>query len=104
MVGLGFALSVTLRAPPFAPVASVALLPALATNNSLGCWLYASRPYDVVVILFVGEDSIPPLKLDVFLFGRLIAYPYNVVISFGGSKPPPYVFDNIVFRGKCGRI
>ena len=36
-------------------------------------------PYDVVVILFVGEDSILPLKLDVFLFGRLIAYPYDVV-------------------------
>ena len=38
---------------------------------------------------FVGEDSILPLKLDAFLFGRLIAYPYNVVISFGGSKPAP---------------
>ena len=47
-------------------------------------------PYDVVAILFVGEDSILPLKLDVFRFGRLIAYPYNVAISFGGSKPPPY--------------
>ena len=45
-------------------------------------------PYDVVVILFVGKDSILPLKLDVFLFGRLIAYPYNVVINFDGSKPP----------------
>ena len=56
------------------------------------------------VLGFVGEDSILPLKLDVFRFGRLIAYPYNVVISFGGSKPPPYVFDNIVFSGKCGRI
>ena len=48
-----------------------------------------SAPYGVVVILFVGEDSILPLKLDAFLFGRLIAYPYNVVISFGGSKPLP---------------
>ena len=26
------------------PVASTALLPALATNNSQGCWLNASRP------------------------------------------------------------
>ena len=50
---------------------------------------YGIRPYGVVVILFVGEDSILPLKLDAFLFGRLIAYPYNVVISFGGSKPLP---------------
>ena len=33
-------------------------------------------PYDVVAILFVGEDSILPLKLD--------------VVKHGGSKPPPY--------------
>ena len=49
------------------------------------CGRIWNRPYGVVVILFVGEDSILPLKLDAFLFGRLIAYPYNVVISFGGN-------------------
>ena len=32
------------REQAFSPVASIALLPALATNNSLGCLLYASRP------------------------------------------------------------
>ena len=43
-------------------------------------------PYGVGLCFgFVGEDSILPLKLDAFLFGRLIAYPYNVVISFGGN-------------------
>ena len=34
------------------PVASTALLPALATNNSQGCWLYASRPTIIVLIKF----------------------------------------------------
>ena len=34
----------------------------------------------------VGEDSILPLKLDVFRFGRLIAYPYK----FDGNGWPTY--------------
>ena len=47
-------------------------------------------PYGVVVILFVGEDSILPLKLDVILFGRLIAYPYK----FDGNGWPTYDVAN----------
>ncbi len=37
-----------------------------------------SAPYGVGLVFgFVGEDSILPLKLDAFRFGRLIAYPYK---------------------------
>ena len=53
-------------------------------------------PYDVVVILFVGEDSILPLKLDVFRFGRLIAYPYK----FDGNGWPTYGVE----RDKFGKV
>ena len=50
------------------------------------CGRIWNRPYGVGLCFgFVGEDIILPLKLDAFLFGRLIAYPYNVVISFGGN-------------------
>ena len=34
-----------------------------------------ARPYDVEGILFVGDDSIPLVKLLAFVFGRLIASP-----------------------------
>ena len=49
--------------------------------GGVGVWRHA-----MWVLGFVGEDSILPLKLDVFLFGRLIAYPYK----FDGNGWPTY--------------
>ena len=58
------------------PVASIALLPALATNNSLGCLLNASRPTEWMLLEGAGGYRIRPYGVDIFgaldKFGKVL--------------------------------